>query len=63
VTTHQLTQLCRSQLEAYKVPKRFIACTTWPYTASGKTDHAALAAQLQQYLSDESAAPCMHRLP
>jgi long-chain acyl-CoA synthetase len=40
-----LAEVCRAQLESYKVPKRFFICTDWPMTASGKTDHAALAAK------------------
>lgn len=60
VTAQQLVKACRTQLENYKVPKRFIACTSWPFTASGKTDHPALALMLQQYLSDESSTPCLH---
>jgi long-chain acyl-CoA synthetase len=60
VTAQQLARACRAQLENYKVPKRFIACTSWPFTASGKTDHPALALMLQQYLSDESSTPCLH---
>jgi hypothetical protein len=31
-------------------------------TASGKTDHPALAQQLQQYLTDEKAASCIRPL-
>lgn len=38
-----LADMCRTQLEGYKVPKRFFVCTDWPMTANGKTDHAALA--------------------
>jgi long-chain acyl-CoA synthetase len=60
VTAQQLANTCRAQLENYKVPKRFMACTPWPFTASGKTDHPALALMLQQYLSDESSTPCLH---
>jgi long-chain acyl-CoA synthetase len=60
VTAQQLVSACRTQLENYKAPKRFIACTSWPFTASGKTDHPALALMLQQYLSDESSTPCLH---
>ena len=43
VSATALANVCRAQLEAYKVPKRFFVCTDWPMTASGKTDHAALA--------------------
>ena len=60
VTAQQLVKACRTQLENYKVPKRFIACTSWPFTASGKTDHPALALMLQQYLSDALSTPCLH---
>ena len=55
----QLANLCRAQLEGYKVPKRFMACSPWPLTTSGKTDHPALALLLQQYLIDESSTPCL----
>ena len=55
----QLANLCRAQLEGYKVPKRFMACSQWPLTTSGKTDHPALALLLQQYLIDESSTPCL----
>jgi len=43
VTAQQLATVCRTQLEGYKVPKRFLMCSDWPLTASGKTDHLALA--------------------
>jgi acyl-CoA synthetase (AMP-forming)/AMP-acid ligase II len=62
VSAHKLADLCRAQLESYKVPKRFFVCTDWPMTASGKTDHPALAQQLQQYLTDEKAASCIRPL-
>ena len=41
-STHDLAVLCREYLEAYKTPKRVWLCDAWPFTASGKTDHAAL---------------------
>ena len=53
VTTQQLSAACRAQLESYKVPKRFLMCADWPFTASGKTDHLALA----------KALPCLPTLP
>lgn len=53
VTAQQLSALCRTHLEAYKVPKRFLLCTHWPLTASGKTDHPAIA----------KALPCLPALP
>jgi len=46
VTAQQLSAVCRTQLESYKVPKRFLVCTDWPLTISGKTDHPALAKAL-----------------
>jgi acyl-coenzyme A synthetase/AMP-(fatty) acid ligase len=56
----ELATLCRAQLESYKVPKRFMVCSDWPMTASGKTDHPALAALLQQ---PTEINPCLHTLP
>jgi long-chain acyl-CoA synthetase len=58
----QLASLCRTQLENYKVPKRFIACEPWPLTTSGKTDHSALALLLQHYLSNASSTPCLQTI-
>jgi long-chain acyl-CoA synthetase len=44
VTAQQLSAACRAQLESYKVPKRFFVWAhDWPRTASGKTDHPAVA--------------------
>jgi acyl-CoA synthetase (AMP-forming)/AMP-acid ligase II len=63
VSAQALTDLCRANLESYKVPKRFFICTDWPMTASGKTDHPALAQQLQAHLHDEKAPSCLHPLP
>lgn len=57
--SQQLVSFCRAQLESYKVPKRFIACSQWPLTASGKTDHSKLSLLLQQYLDNESSTPCL----
>ena len=47
VTTQDLVARCRDRLEAYKIPKRVWLCDAWPFTASGKTDHAALAEALR----------------
>ncbi|MGI4985060.1 MAG: AMP-binding protein [Janthinobacterium lividum] len=41
-----LAAWCRTRLEAYKVPRRFLCCDDWPLTVSGKTDHPALARAL-----------------
>jgi acyl-CoA synthetase (AMP-forming)/AMP-acid ligase II len=62
MSAHALANLCRAHLESYKVPKRFFVCTDWPMTASGKTDHPALAQQLQQHVTDEKAASCIRPL-
>ena len=70
VTAHALADLCRAQLESYKVPKRFYVCTDWPMTASGKTDHPALAQQMQMQFQPqqlhslhEKASSCLRPLP
>jgi long-chain acyl-CoA synthetase len=62
-STKMLIELCRKQLESYKVPKRFFVCDDWPMTASGKTDHPALAKQLQQLLTTKEDGACIHPLP
>lgn len=38
-----LVDWCRARLEPYKTPRSFHVCADWPRTASGKTDHGALA--------------------
>ena len=43
----ELSAWCRHKLEAYKTPRRWYTATPWPHTASGKTDHTAIAALLQ----------------
>jgi long-chain acyl-CoA synthetase len=59
ITAQQITDFCRDQLESYKLPKRFVACNTWPFTVSGKTDHSALAQLLHQHLQTDSSSPCL----
>jgi len=60
----ELSAWCRTQLEAYKAPKRYFVCDDWPLTTSGKTDHAALALRLQNHFNDKddhiqnSDTPC-----
>jgi acyl-CoA synthetase (AMP-forming)/AMP-acid ligase II len=61
VSAHALADLCRAQLESYKVPRRFFVCTDWPMTASGKIDHPALALQLHSL--DQKASSCLRPLP
>ena len=41
-----LSAWCGRHLQAYKVPRQFFICSEWRWTASGKTDHAALAQEL-----------------
>jgi long-chain acyl-CoA synthetase len=62
ITAQQIANFCRNQLESYKVPKRFIACNTWPLTASGKTDHSALTQLLHQHLQGESTSQCLQNI-
>lgn len=52
-----LQQWCRSKLETYKTPRRWFIAAPWPQTASGKTDHTALATLLQTTHGDSSNAP------
>ncbi len=64
LTAQDAITLCRSRLEAYKVPKRVWVCADWPFTASGKTDHAALAHALQTFdPTQPKGLPCLHPLP
>ena len=63
LTAQELTTVSREHLESYKIPKRFLICKAWPFTASGKTDHHALALLVQQYLHDEKGTSCLHKLP
>ena len=63
LSTSTLAEVCREQLESYKIPKRFFICTEWPMTVSGKTDHAALALKLKTYFQNsEDSIPCIHPL-
>jgi acyl-CoA synthetase (AMP-forming)/AMP-acid ligase II len=62
ITAQQLTDFSRTQLESYKIPKRFMACNTWPLTASGKTDHPALAQLLNQHVQNKPSSPCLHTI-
>jgi acyl-CoA synthetase (AMP-forming)/AMP-acid ligase II len=61
---------CRRHLEGFKTPRQFLLCADWCFTASGKTDHRALARRLLP-LEDGSAsgklrtseALCLRTLP
>ena len=63
-----IANLCRTHLEAYKVPKRMWLCDTWPQTASGKTDHATLTQALQVHMQvtasdlNTKGLPCLRPL-
>lgn len=64
LTLQDVAVLCRTHLEAYKIPKRVWLCDVWPQTASGKTDHVALAQALQANAlnSDVKGQPCLRPL-
>lgn len=57
-----LQHWCRTQLEPYKIPKRFWLCSNWPYTRSGKTDLPALQRQLEQAWREAESVTCLHKL-
>ncbi len=50
---HTLAKWCQQRTEAFKVPRQFWLCPSWPFTASGKTDHAQLAHALMQQHSQQ----------
>jgi acyl-CoA synthetase (AMP-forming)/AMP-acid ligase II len=60
-TPLQLSAWCRQSLEAYKSPRQYFVCPNWPLTASGKTDHLALAQTLQHFSDGTASAdmPCL----
>jgi acyl-CoA synthetase (AMP-forming)/AMP-acid ligase II len=45
-----LSAWCRQSLETYKAPRQYLVCQDWCLTASGKTDHPALAQRLRRHL-------------
>lgn len=60
---------CRLGLEPHKVPREFYIARSWPSTASGKTDHAALSRALQALAAEAGGErraggsdPCLRRL-
>jgi len=53
---------CRARLDAYKLPRRFLVCESWPLTPSGKTDHLALAEHVQAW-SDKEDSSHLHAKP
>ncbi len=63
-TAAVLGSWCRERLESFKAPRRYFVCDPWPFTASGKTDHAALARMLAgTELSTSQGEPCLIPLP
>jgi acyl-CoA synthetase (AMP-forming)/AMP-acid ligase II len=55
---------CRQHLEGFKLPRIFFTCAKWCHTASGKTDHRALAQGLPQPdQATPTSAPCLNILP
>jgi acyl-CoA synthetase (AMP-forming)/AMP-acid ligase II len=55
-----LKNWCKQHLEGFKVPRNFFVCADWRFTASGKTDHRALADLLQP--QDLTQAPWLKHL-
>jgi acyl-coenzyme A synthetase/AMP-(fatty) acid ligase len=60
-----LKSWCRQHLEGFKVPRKFFVCQDWCWTASGKTDHRALAQGLLDLpeVNTEAKQPCLKPLP
>jgi acyl-CoA synthetase (AMP-forming)/AMP-acid ligase II len=54
---------CRQQLEGFKVPRHFLVCDDWRFTASGKTDHRALAKHLPSGVEPAREPACLNPLP
>jgi acyl-CoA synthetase (AMP-forming)/AMP-acid ligase II len=50
-----LSKWCQQHLEAFKVPRQFWLCESWPLTPSGKTDHTHIAQALMQHHSQQNA--------
>jgi acyl-CoA synthetase (AMP-forming)/AMP-acid ligase II len=50
---HALAKWCQQRTETFKVPRQFWLCPSWPFTASGKTDHTQLAHALMQHHSQQ----------
>ena len=58
--THTLMKWCQQHTEAFKVPRQFWVCQSWPVTASGKTDHAHIAQALMQHHQQQLASSTCH---
>ena len=52
---HALSKWCQQHTEAFKVPRQFWLCQSWPFTASGKTDHTQIAHALKQQHNQQHA--------
>jgi acyl-CoA synthetase (AMP-forming)/AMP-acid ligase II len=56
---HALSKWCQQHTEAFKVPRQFWLCESWPLTASGKTDHTQIAqALMQQHSQQNTPSTC-----
>ena len=57
----QLGAWCRQSLQDYKSPRQYFVCADWCLTASGKTNHPALAQSLRCHLDGtlSADAPCL----
>ena len=58
---HALAKWCQQHIEAFKVPRQFWVCHSWPFTASGKTDHAQIAHALMQHHSQQHTPSTWHK--
>lgn len=52
-----LMKWCQQRTEAFKVPRQFWVCDAWPFTASGKTDHAQLGHVLMRQHTQTTCDP------
>ena len=59
LTAAELSAWCSARLEAFKRPRAWYVAEPWPQTASGKTDHPALA----QALAQQPLPPWLRPLP
>lgn len=59
LTAAELSAWCSARLEAFKRPRAWYVAEPWPQTASGKTDHPALA----QALAEQPLPPWLRPLP
>lgn len=60
---HALQQWCRTRLETFKLPRQLWVAADWRFTASGKTDHAALGRALSTLQASAETVPWLTPLP